>query len=141
MSNQTKYVQNITLCRVARLQKISKIFIAIEFKAKHSDDSLINLLKNHLLISNTGKKVYNGLLRVEFQFFRFLPDKIFSKHISVQSGKTSNCFSKMMMAAGAESPSVATQSAKTDILQKIGQRGNNHQENENALGKIRNEHV
>lgn len=32
------------------------------------------------------------------------------------------------MAAGAESPSVATQSAKTDILQKIGQRGNNHQE-------------
>lgn len=33
-----------------------------------------------------------------------------------------------MMAAGAESPSVATQSAKTDILQKIGQRGNNHQE-------------
>ena len=33
----------------------------------------------------------------------------------------------MMMAAGAESPSVATQSAKTDILQKIGQRGNNHQ--------------
>ena len=52
-----------------------------------------------------------------------------------------NCFSKMMMAAGAESPSVATQSAKTDILQKIGQRGNNHQENETALGKIRNEHV
>ena len=45
----------------------------------------------------------------------------------------------MMMAAGAESPSVATQSAKTDILQKIGQRGNNHQENETALGKIRNE--
>ena len=33
----------------------------------------------------------------------------------------------MMMAAGAESPSVATQSAKTDILQKIGQAGNNHQ--------------
>ena len=45
----------------------------------------------------------------------------------------------MMMAAGAESPSVATQSAKTDILQKIGQRGNNHQETEAALGKIRNE--
>ena len=54
--------------------------------------------------------------------------------------RTSNCFSKMMMmAAGAESPSVATQSAKTDILQKIGQRGNNHQETEAALGKIRNE--
>ena len=52
--------------------------------------------------------------------------------------RTSNCFSKMMMAAGAESPSVATQSAKTDILQKIGQRGNNHQETEAALGKIRN---
>ena len=34
----------------------------------------------------------------------------------------------MMMAAGADSPStVATQSAKTDILQKIGQAGNNHQ--------------
>ena len=36
----------------------------------------------------------------------------------------------MMMAAGAESPSVATQSAKTDILQKIEeQRGtsNNHE--------------
>ena len=34
----------------------------------------------------------------------------------------------MMMAAGADSPStVATQSAKTDILQKIGQGGNNHQ--------------
>ena len=32
-------------------------------------------------------------------------------------------------------------SAKTDILQKIGQRGNNHQENETALGKIINEHV
>lgn len=33
-----------------------------------------------------------------------------------------------MMAAGADSPStVATQSAKTDILQKIGQGGNNHQ--------------
>ena len=32
-----------------------------------------------------------------------------------------------MMAAGAESPSVATQSAKTDILQKIGQGANNHQ--------------
>ena len=33
-----------------------------------------------------------------------------------------------MMAAGAESPSVATQSAKTEnILQKIGQAGNNHQ--------------
>ena len=48
----------------------------------------------------------------------------------------------MMMAAGAESPSVATQSAKTEnILQKIGQRGNNHQETEAALGKIRNEHV
>ena len=44
--------------------------------------------------------------------------------------RTSNCFSKMMMmAAGAESPSVATQSAKTDILQKIGQGGNNHQTN------------
>ena len=54
--------------------------------------------------------------------------------------RTSNCFSKMMMmAAGAESPSVATQSAKTDILQKIGQRGNNHQETEATLGKIRNE--
>ena len=52
-----------------------------------------------------------------------------------------NCFSKMMMAAGAESPAVATQSAKTDILQKIGQRGNNHQETEAALGKIRNEHL
>ena len=39
-----------------------------------------------------------------------------------------NGFSKMMMAAGADSPStVATQSAKTDILQKIGQAGNNHQ--------------
>ena len=41
-----------------------------------------------------------------------------------------NCFSKMMMAAGAESPAVATQSAKTDILQKIEeQRGtsNNHE--------------
>ena len=42
-----------------------------------------------------------------------------------------NCFSKMMMAAGADSPStVATQSAKTDILQKIEeQRGtsNNHE--------------
>ena len=69
------------------------------------------------------------------------PHEICSKCISVKSGKTSNCFSKMMMAAGAESPSVATQSAKTDILQKIGQRGNNHQENETALGKIRNEHV
>ena len=34
----------------------------------------------------------------------------------------------MMMAAGAESPSVATQSAKTDILQKIGQRGNAEEE-------------
>ena len=36
----------------------------------------------------------------------------------------------MMMAAGAESPAVATQSAKTDILQKIEeQRGtsNNHE--------------
>ena len=30
-------------------------------------------------------------------------------------------------------------SAKTDILQKIRQRGNNHQENETALGKITNE--
>ena len=50
-----------------------------------------------------------------------------------------NCFSKMMMAAGAESPAVATQSAKTDILQKIGQRGNNHQETEAALGRIRYE--
>ena len=45
----------------------------------------------------------------------------------------------MMMAAGADSPSVATQSAKTDILQKIGQRGNNHQETEAALGRIRKE--
>ena len=30
-------------------------------------------------------------------------------------------------------------SVKTDILQKIRQRGNNHQENETALGKITNE--
>ena len=57
-----------------------------------------------------------------------------------EEARTSNCFSKMMMmAAGAESPSVATQSAKTDILQKIGQRGNNHQETEAALGRIRYE--
>ena len=86
------------------------------------------------------KKLYNNLLSTKYKL-NIKPDKICSKCISVQSAKTSNCFSKMMMAAGAESPSVATQSAKTDILQKIGQRGNNHQENETALGKIRNEHV
>ena len=54
--------------------------------------------------------------------------------------RTSNCFSKMMMAAGAESPAVATQSAKTDILQKIEeQRGNNHEHEE--LEEVREEEL
>ena len=52
-----------------------------------------------------------------------------------------NCFSKMMMAAGAESPAVATQSAKTDILQKIEeQRGNNH-EHEELEEEVREEEL
>ncbi len=59
-------------------------------------------------------------------------DKQVEEEPAVDDVVVLNCFSKMMMAAGAESPSVATQSAKTDILQKIGQRGNNHQDTASA---------
>ena len=85
MSNQTKYIQNISLCRVARLQKIFKIFIAIEFKAKHSDNSLINLLKNYLLISNTGKKsiqwLINGWISI---FLIFTRQNIFKMYLCAE---------------------------------------------------------
>ena len=58
-------------------KQYQKIFIVIEFKAKHSDDTLINLLKNHLLINNTGKNytmTYSGL---NFNFFNFYRTKYF----------------------------------------------------------------